>query len=189
MDLEAWIAVAAVAISVAAAAVSIHQAKTAKDSAKFAREANELTRQQMAQQAVKDRQTDAEAYKAAQREADKVQIVLSSNGGSLTVKVTNHSLRTISDVTIVDVRPEDVGTWRSWKPNPNVGRKLSTTVWPLLHPGQDETAALWLLDENDAHLPQLPIKAAVEVRWQDDDGQWWSSTTGAETTRIEPPIA
>lgn len=187
MDLEAWIAVSAVAISVAAAAVSIHQAKTAKDSAKFAREANELTRQQMAQQAGKDQQAEVEAYKAAQREAEKVQITLGGNGGSLTVQITNHTLRTLSDVAVADVRPEGEGPWRSWKPNPNVVRRASAIAWPFLQPGHREMAAIWLLDENGAHLPQLPAKAAVEVQWRDDDGQWWSSTTGAGAVRIDPP--
>ncbi|MEU9575087.1 hypothetical protein AB0D62_35595 [Streptomyces massasporeus] len=194
MDTETWIALAAVVISVAAAITSIHQASTAKASAKAAKdqaaaakEANQLTRQQMSEQAAKEQQAAAEAEQAAQREAEKVHIELSGNGGSLAVQITNHGLRAVTNVHLVDVTPQEAGPWRSWKPNPNVGRQRSTTSWPLLHAGSDVTAALWLLDENGTHIPRLPGKAAVEVRFRDGDGQWWSAVTGRTATRISPP--
>jgi hypothetical protein len=199
MDTEAWIALTAVVISVAAAITSIRQASTAmasakaaKDQAAAAKEANQLTRQQMFEQAAKEQQAAAEAEQAAQREgahrADvKVHIELSGNGGSLAVQITNHGLRAVTDVHLVDVTPQEAGPWRSWKPNPNVGRQLSTTSWPLLHAGSDVTAALWLLDENGTHIPRLPGKAAVEIRFRDGDGQWWSAVTGRTATRINPP--
>ncbi|MFJ1961791.1 hypothetical protein [Streptomyces massasporeus] len=160
MDTETWIALAAVVISVAAAITSIHQASTAKASAKAAKdqaaaakEANQLTRQQMSAQAAKEQQAAAEAEQAAQLEAEKVHIELSGNGGSLAVQITNHGLRAVTDVHLVDVTPEEAGPWRSWKPNPNVGRQLSTTSWPLLHAGSDVTAALWLLDPGPKRVP------------------------------------
>jgi hypothetical protein len=194
MNAETWIALAAVVIAVAAAVVSIHQAKTAKDSARAAqeqvvaaKEANQLTRQQMAQQAMQERHQAAEAEQASQREAERVRVELGGNGGSLTVRIANHSYRPISDVQLVDVAPEGEGPWRSWKPNPNVGPKLSTTSWPLLHPERDETVAVWLLDEDGGHVRKLPRSASVEIRFRDDDGQWWSVVTGTGAHRVAPP--
>jgi hypothetical protein len=194
MDAGDWIALAAVVISVAAAFVSIHQAKTAKQSAQTAREqvaaakeANQLTRQQMEQQAAHQRQQEAEAERAAQREAEKVLLEMSGNGGSLVVEVANHSSRPITDVQLVDVQPIGTGSWRSWKPNPNIGWHLSTTSWPVLHPGTAEKVAVWLLDDGGNHVRELPRAAAVEVRFRDDDGQWWSTVTGRGTSRTDPP--
>ncbi|MGW1950726.1 hypothetical protein ACWCRC_41465, partial [Streptomyces sp. NPDC001940] len=152
-----------------------------------AKEANQLTRQQMAQQASKEHIEAAEAMSAAQREAEKVRLVVSSNGGSLTVQVTNHALRVVTDVELLNVTPTGTGPWRSWKPNPNVGRQLSSLSRPLLHPGEKMTVAVWLLDENGNQAREMPRTAAVEVRFCDDDGQWWSSVTGVGTQRIAPP--
>ena len=196
MDTETGIALAAVVISAAAAFVSIHQAKTAKSSADAAKEqlaaakeANQLTRQQMDRQTAKEQQEAAETEQSAQREAEKVQIGLTNNGGSLAVRITNDSLRTVTDIQLTDVTPEEVGPWRSWKPNPHVGRSLSTTSWSLLHPGTDVTVALWLLDENGAHVPRLPSKAAVKIHFRDSDGQWGAAVTGRTATRIDPPAS
>ncbi|MFG3369548.1 hypothetical protein ACGF0K_31845 [Streptomyces sp. NPDC048156] len=147
-----------------------------------------LPRQQMAQQASKERIEAAEAMSAAQREAEKVRLVVSSDGGSLTVQVTNHALRVVTDVEPLDVTPTDAGPWRSWKPNPNVGRQLSSLSRPPLHPGERMTVAVWLLDDNGDQLRELPRKATVEVRFCDDDGQWWPSVTGVGTQRIPPPL-
>ncbi|MFF4088846.1 hypothetical protein ACFYY9_18425 [Streptomyces nigra] len=134
-------------------------------------------------------QEAAETEQSAQREAEKVQIGLTNNGGSLAVRITNDSLRTVTDIQLTDVTPEEVGPWRSWKPNPNVGRSLSTTSWSLLHPGTDVTVALWLLDENGAHVPRLPSQAAVKIHFRDSDGQWWAAVTGRTATRIDPPAS
>ncbi|MER6405933.1 hypothetical protein ABT269_20845 [Streptomyces viridosporus] len=190
------IALAAIVISVIAAGISIHQAKTAKESAESAKEqsaaaieANRLTREQIDREAAKEQQEAAEAKQAAQREAEKVQIKLSGNGGSLAVQITNHGMRAVTDVQLVNVTPEEAGPWRSWKPNANVGRQLSTTSWPLLYPESDVTVAVWLLDENGTHVPQLPSRAAVEICFRDGDGQWWSYVTGGGTTRIDPPTS
>jgi hypothetical protein len=84
----------------------------------------------------------------------------SGNGGSLVVQITNHGLRAVRAVPLVDAAPQEADPWRSWKSNLNVGRQLSTTCWPLLHAGSDITAALWLLGENGTHTPRLPAKAA-----------------------------
>ncbi|NEB19712.1 hypothetical protein [Streptomyces coelicoflavus] len=196
MDTETGIALAAVVISAAAALVSTHQAKTAKSSADAAKEqlaaakeANQLTRQQMDRQTAKEQQEAAETEQSAQREAEKVQVGLTNNGGSLAVRITNDSLRTVTDIQLADVTPEEVGPWRSWKPNPNVSRSLSTTSWSLLHPGTDVTVALWLLDENGAHVPRLPSKPAVKIHFRDSDGQWWAAVTDRTTTRIDPPAS
>jgi hypothetical protein len=65
--------------------------------------------------------------------------------------------------------------------------KLSTTSWPLLHPQRDETVAVWLLDEDGGHVRTLPRSANAEIRFRDNDGQWWSAVTGTGDRRVAPP--
>lgn len=194
MDAGDWIALAAVVLSVGAAVVSIHQAKTAKQSADLAevqaeaaKEANQLTRQQMAQQAIKDHQEAAEAMNAAQREAEKVRIDLGGNGGSLTVHIVNHARRLVTDVELLDVAPLDEGPWCSWQVNPNVNRQFRALSRPLMHPDEGMTIAVWLLDEDGVHVREVPRTARVKVRFRDDDGQWWLAANGEDIQRIALP--
>ncbi|MBD2835167.1 hypothetical protein ID871_32115 [Streptomyces pratensis] len=183
----------AVVITLAAAGISTHQAKSAKKSADqaeaqvtVAREANRLIRLQIDQQTAKDNQAAREAEQASQREAEKVEIKLGGNGGSITVTITN-ATRMITGVELLNVTPMGTGPWRSWKPNPNVGRELCTTHWPRINHGDRKQVAVWLLDEHGKQVRQLPEEARVEIRFRDDEGQWWASDTDGTTTRITPP--
>ncbi|MFH8760259.1 hypothetical protein [Streptomyces atroolivaceus] len=193
MEASDVIAGIAVVITLGAASISIHQAKSAKRSADqaeaqvaVAREANQLTRLQIDQQTAKDHQVAREAEQASQREADKVDISLSSNGGSIVVAITS-AARMITEVELLNVTPLGDGPWHSWKVNPNVGRELRTTHWPRINHGDRKQVAVWLLDAHGKQVRQLPGEARVEIRFCDDEGQWWASDTGGTTTRIAPP--
>ncbi|MFJ5658671.1 hypothetical protein ACIQD5_35740 [Streptomyces microflavus] len=196
MDTADVIAIVAVTVAVVAAGISIQQAKSAKRSADqaveqvaAAREANRLTRLQIDQQTAKDHQAAREGEQASQREAEKVEIGLGGNGGSVFVTITN-ATRMITGVELLDVTALGDGPWRSWKTNSNVGRVLSTTQWPRIDHGDRKEVAVWLLDEQGKHIRQLPEKARVKIRFRDDEGQWWEAEideNGRKTTRIAPP--
>ncbi|WP_330234555.1 hypothetical protein [Streptomyces sp. NBC_00566] len=143
MDAGDWIALAAVVISVGAAGISVHQAKTAKDSAAYAREqaaaakeANQLTRQQMAHEDIREQQAAAEAGAAALREAEKVALGFHGNGGSVMVSITNNGAAPITEVELLEVRADQDGPWASWSVNRNIGGPLAQTKRSVL--GQRE---------------------------------------------------
>ncbi|MEK8146650.1 hypothetical protein NKH18_51435 [Streptomyces sp. M10(2022)] len=88
---------------------------------------------------------------------------------------------------LLNVTPLGTGPWHSWKPNPNVSRKLSTKHWPRIKHGDHEEVAVWLLDEHGKQVRQLPEEVRVEIRFRDYEGKWWASDTGGTTARIARP--
>ncbi|MFF4874045.1 hypothetical protein [Streptomyces sp. NPDC000961] len=195
MDAGDWIALAAVFVATGAAAVSIHQARSAKESAQTARgqadaahEANRLTRQQMAQQATKEQRAELEGQAAAFREAEAVHLELGASGGSFHISVQNNGGRPISHVQLMDVRADEPepGPWRSWTPNPHVGRQLRQVERRIMQPGDSMTTAVWLTDDQGRQLP-LPGLVRIEVRFRDADGQWWMTELTEGPRRIDAP--
>ncbi|WP_331739833.1 hypothetical protein OG613_44625 (plasmid) [Streptomyces sp. NBC_00015] len=198
MDAGDWIALAAVALSAGAAGVSIHQAKSATASAaharvqaEAAREANELARQQMAREEQLEQRAAAEADAAAFREAEKVELEFSGNGGGVVVSITNNGLYPITEVELLDVRADQDGPWVSWKVNPNIARgQLIRVKQSVLDPRRDMAVATWLLDDAGEQVRQMPQRCEALVRFRDHGGQWWHVTAGEHPpARVDPPTA
>ncbi|MGV2914758.1 hypothetical protein [Streptomyces alfalfae] len=193
MDAGDWIALAAIAVSIGAAAVSVWQAHLAKESAKNARtqadaavEANNLLREQMHRDDARQQQEAVAAEAAAHREAEKVTIAFTDNGG-LGVTIENLGSLAIHQVELLDVRALDDGPWTGWSVNRNVGGRLRQTRRPILDSRDKMVVACWLLNDQGQQEVTQPHRADATVRFQDADGQWWETTANNGPERIDPP--